>query len=430
MIRQYTRGSIVVGAVSLMVFILTVCSAAGTAASANSSGASSSSVRTDAKISKSPIAIGNIGSYSGVLASGDLGGEYGVEAWAKWTNAHGGINGHPIKLYVMDDQANPSTAVTAAKTLVDQDHVVAIVGMISVLDPVWAPIAQQAGVPVVGGLPVENSFVTNPDFYASGGTGPALNYGILKAAKKIGTKLAVLYCLPTEAPSCSQDAQIIKNLAPSTGVTISLSEGVDATSPSFTSYCQAIKQSGAKSYYIIESPSVAVKIANTCLQQGVTAQLIEVSGILTKQFIANPGAANVIGVDANYPATDNTVPAVKTFHAALKKYEPSLLASNSQVEYGQSAMYGWASGELFAAAVNAGGSGTVTTSSVESGLHSLHNQTLGGLAPPLNYASGKANPVNCYFLFKATNGKFGTPYGLKPFCGPSKLINAAAASAT
>jgi branched-chain amino acid transport system substrate-binding protein len=67
---------------------------------------------------------------------------------------------------------------------------------------------------------------------------------------------------------------------------------------------------------------------------------------------------------------------------------------------------------------------------VEKGLYALHNQTLGGLAPPLNYAAGKANPVNCYFIFKATNGKFGTPYGVKPFCGPSKVINAAAASAS
>jgi branched-chain amino acid transport system substrate-binding protein len=428
MIKQDTRRSVVVGVVSLMALMLTVCSAAGAATDAKSS-TGTSSVRTVAAVSKSPIAIGNIGSYSGVLASGDLGGEYGVEAWAKWTNAHGGINGHPIKLYVMDDQASPSVAVTAAKTLVNQDHVVAIVGMVSVLDPVWAPIAAQAGVPVVGGLVVEQSFVTNPGFYASGGTGPALNYGILEAAKKVGSKLAVLYCLPTEAPSCAQDAQIIKTLAPSTGVTISMSEGISATSPDYTSQCEAIKASGAKSYYIIESPSVAVKVANTCKQQGVTAQLIEVSGILTKQFVANPGAANVIGVDGNYPAFDNAVPAAKTFHAALKQYEPSLLASNSQVEYGQSAMYGWAGAELFAAAAEAGGSGTVTTASVVRGLHSLHNETLGGLAPPLSYASGKANPVDCYFIFKATNGTYGTPYGIKPFCGPSKTINAAAASA-
>ena len=48
----------------------------------------------------------------------------------------------------------------------------------------------------------------------------------------------------------------------------------------------------------------------------------------------------------------------------------------------------WASGELFKAAVDASGSGPVTSASVKRGLYALKNETLGGLSGPLNFVPG------------------------------------------
>ncbi len=57
------------------------------------------------------------------------------QAWASWTNAHGGINGHPVKMIVKDDAPEPVGGAAVAKELVEQDHVMAI-GDYSLVDRV------------------------------------------------------------------------------------------------------------------------------------------------------------------------------------------------------------------------------------------------------------------------------------------------------
>src|ERR1700709_2786654 len=52
-----------------------------------------------------PVPIGNIGTYSSPTGavSDPAVGRKATQAWADWVNAHGCINGHPIKLFVEDD---------------------------------------------------------------------------------------------------------------------------------------------------------------------------------------------------------------------------------------------------------------------------------------------------------------------------------------
>src|SRR5579859_477387 len=43
-------------------------------------------------------------------------------AWQKWVNNDlGGINGHPVKVVTIDTKADPATALTASRELIDQD---------------------------------------------------------------------------------------------------------------------------------------------------------------------------------------------------------------------------------------------------------------------------------------------------------------------
>ena len=46
----------------------------------------------------------------------------------------------------------------------------------------------------------------------------------------------------------------------------------------------------------------------------------------------------------------------------------------------------------------------------------LERQHLGGLAPPLTFTAGKPHPVDCWYYALLKNGKYSTPYGLKPVC--------------
>jgi branched-chain amino acid transport system substrate-binding protein len=55
-------------------------------------------------------------------------------AYFACVNANGGINGHPIKLYIETEQTNPAQIAADAKQLVQTDHVVGIVGNTSIIE--------------------------------------------------------------------------------------------------------------------------------------------------------------------------------------------------------------------------------------------------------------------------------------------------------
>ena len=73
--------------------------------------------------SSTPIVVGTICSCSGPYAGDIAGAKPVITAWEKWTNAHGGINGHPVKVIVEDDSGIVANGVSDAKQLVEQDHV-------------------------------------------------------------------------------------------------------------------------------------------------------------------------------------------------------------------------------------------------------------------------------------------------------------------
>ena len=57
-----------------------------------------------------------------------------AKAYFDCVNANGGINGHPIKLYIATEQTNPAQIAADAKQLVQTDKVVGIVGNTSLIE--------------------------------------------------------------------------------------------------------------------------------------------------------------------------------------------------------------------------------------------------------------------------------------------------------
>ena len=57
-----------------------------------------------------------------------------ITAYYNCVNANGGVNGHPVKLFVEYDQTQPAQIAAAAKKLIQSDHVVGIVGVFDLLE--------------------------------------------------------------------------------------------------------------------------------------------------------------------------------------------------------------------------------------------------------------------------------------------------------
>src|SRR5919199_6296662 len=89
--------------------------------------ASAAGARTTATpgVSSSTITLGGSVPLSGI-ASGYKSVAVGADAYFKYVNDHGGVNGRKIEYKYLDDEYDPSKALLATRQLVEQDNVFAI----------------------------------------------------------------------------------------------------------------------------------------------------------------------------------------------------------------------------------------------------------------------------------------------------------------
>ena len=97
-----------------------------------------------------PLLLGEVGALSGAEASFGLSTRDGIALAVEEANADGGVRGRPVQLRVYDSQSRPEEAASAARRLIAQDKVLAILGeAASSSSLAMAPVAQAARVPMV-----------------------------------------------------------------------------------------------------------------------------------------------------------------------------------------------------------------------------------------------------------------------------------------
>jgi branched-chain amino acid transport system substrate-binding protein len=403
------------------VLVIAGCSSSSssTPSTASSSTAASTSApaatgSSSAAASGSPITVGVIcdctGAFAGVLTDGAK----VYQAWANTVNTAGGINGHPVKVDLVDDQSNPGNSLTDVQNLVNQDHVVALLDETD-LDETWASFAKAHNVPVIGANITEAPFYTNSDFYAEGATEDALFPGVIDAAKGAGaTNIGLLYC--AEAVQCQEGVAPMKQLSATMGLPLKYNGEISATAPNYTAQCVAAQQAGVTSLFIADIAAVAAKVAQDCSQQGYHPVYVLDGVDIDPQFPTTPGLKdNLVGPVDDLPFYANS-PVNTAMNAAIDKYYPGL---ESDINYTMAGANAWQSGLLLEAAAKAGGltaSATPTSAELITGLTSLKGETLNVTAPGLTYAAGKANPVDCWFTYQLKNGVFSLPNGTKQTC--------------
>src|SRR6266851_3301822 len=100
--------------------------------------------------SSGEIPIGEYSSLTGTTATFGQSTHNGILMAFDEINKAGGVLGKKVKNVVEDDQSKPEEAATAATKLINQDHVVAMLGEVSSSRSLAAaPICQAAGIPMV-----------------------------------------------------------------------------------------------------------------------------------------------------------------------------------------------------------------------------------------------------------------------------------------
>ncbi|MFF4502864.1 ABC transporter substrate-binding protein [Streptomyces sp. NPDC001401] len=102
-----------------------------------------------------------------------------AQAYARWINAHGGINGRKLNVLTCNEH-NDSVAAAKCARLAVKENVVAVVGSYSQYADTYLPELEGAGIPYIGGYGVTTTEFTSPMSYPVNGGQPALLAGLGK----------------------------------------------------------------------------------------------------------------------------------------------------------------------------------------------------------------------------------------------------------
>jgi branched-chain amino acid transport system substrate-binding protein len=352
-----------------------------------------------------PIIVGDICSCSGPLGAGSLPTTAVMQAWAKWVNAHGGIDGHNVTLIVKDDGSNQGVAISDTKELIAA-HAVAIADN-SITGKAWGSYAQGAHIPVVG----LGGTWDYPDYFVTGTTVGNYYGALAVAAKKSGAKkFGLVVC--SEVAACTGSQAPTAAALRKVGVKLTYFTTINFAAPNYTAQCLATKESGADTVEVGDAASVIQHFMQDCATQDYRPRLVEALTVFNN-WPQNAAFNNTISMMPTYPWAFHTA-VTKEMYSALAKYAPGT-ASNQ--DFSGLAAGAWVDGIMIQTALQQSHSGkALTAADVSNGLYKFHGETLGGLIPPTTFHKGKVSASSCAFFLGIKNKKFIAPFGLKPIC--------------
>ena len=383
----------------------------------------SSTAQARARRAQPTLTIGHLATESSVFSGRSTESRDVLDAWVKWRNAHGGINGHPVKMTAKDDHGDAETAQAAVKELVESDKVLAIVGENAARnDYAWQQYTKDQRTPIIGGNPYSLWWLANPMWYPASTTIFSMLYGQVYAAKQAGaSSIGLLWC--SDDPQCQQAVAVFRSNAKAVGLDFVFEQGAPATAANYTAECVAAKKSGAESFFVQGTVPMGLTVIRDCARQNYDPKWVTSQGTLGTNAFKVRGFRGAVGDMSNFPFFKR-YPQNKRFFEALERYHPDYL--NGKKVLTQISSITWSSAEVFARAMQ-----IATRSNDNPGrqdlikaLATFKDETLGGLVPPLTYGDGTtANPqVKCFWyveLVAKPKPHFVSPDGMKTVCQPN-----------
>lgn len=276
---------------------------------------------------KEPYVIGAVFDVTGMGSPLGTPEKETVMMLEKQINAKGGINGHPLKVIVLDNASSEANSVTAMKKLIESEKVLAIIGPSQTGTTLsGAATVQDAGVPMVScaaGINIVDPVkpwifkTAQSDVHA---VAKAVDY--LKAKRL--TKIAVISVSNAFGDSGKQQLAL---QAPKAGIKIVATESFGPTDTDMTAQLMRIRRSDADAVVCWGTNPGPANVAKNMKKLGIKLPLVMSHGIANKAFIDLAGdAANGVIFPAgkllvakDLPATDPQRKVLLAYAAAYKK---------------------------------------------------------------------------------------------------------------
>jgi branched-chain amino acid transport system substrate-binding protein len=401
----------------------------GSASSGGSSGSSGGSTDISSCGSKkgvaatgTPIKIGTIDTKQPGTDFSD--GPNMINAYFACVNANGGVNGHPLKLYVQYDQTQPAQIAAAAKQLIQTDHVVGIVGVFDLLEctidqQYWTQLGiyeMGAGIaPECWSTPHSAAVNMGPRYSSDG----AVQYGLAQHPSKI-------VFVQSNVPGTGYIAAGPKALADAAHVPITeLTENVpinDANSVALN----LVNDAGSNGWVVLNfTPPEALVILQAAQKLGLEDR-VKGWGCSTPcntDFLAKslgPKWNHKLFVNAELTdADDHNGPEMQLYKGILAKYGKSVAGG-----IGSFSQMGFVLAKFAVNALNTV-KGPYTIQSVNTAFKNLKDQKTEMLCQPWVYGPYPLHiPNNSDFTTTPENGKMVTAQGCTPISNADPQIAA------
>jgi branched-chain amino acid transport system substrate-binding protein len=349
---------------------------------------------------KSEILLGSFGAESGVLGAVSGPAPPALRAWSAYINAKGGINGHPVRVILGDDNADPARTLSIVRQMVERDKVIAFLNDYSFTLAAVTKYLEDKQIPVIGSIGGDvagdhSAMVFHP--LVGPDKGQAWGFLLTVATQTDKKKLAILYC--REAATCAVQVASFKKLLPWNGLESVYEAQVSLAQPDYTAEMLQAQRAGAEVIVsLVDSASVA-RLAQSAHRQGYNPIFAGTYNL--NQDLIYAGGKDVEGLllTSRTPPWDSS-PKLQFYREAMDRYQPR--AYRGDLGGGV-----FVAGKLLEEKVGPFIGEPPTTAQILEGLYSLTNEKLGGLLPGVGFVHGEHFGTNqCVVPVKLTGGKF------------------------
>jgi len=365
------------------------------------------------------IVVGALASQTGPLPADFAPVITGAQVYLDMVNAAGGVNGRTIKLaYKLDDFSSPSTDASQARTLVDQDHVFAVV---AVATPSFTGAGYLAShnVPTFGlNVNPNSQWGAGPSMFGNTGSytdfgGTQLQAAFLAEQHHVRSAAVVAYNVAQSQQGCQGVERSFERYDVPVGF-----QDTSVPAPAIDLHADVNRMRAAHVDMVASCMDLGANIllAQTMQQAGMTGVVQYwfngYDPTVLRQFAPVMQGTYFLLSHVPFEVTQlypGRYPGMDRFQAMLKRYARGTGPS-------EAALAGWTGADLFVAGLRAIGT-NVTRSRLVAAINRISDFTADGIEPPINWrvAHKPANgPTNCTAFVQVQGEKFVPVYGTPP----------------
>jgi branched-chain amino acid transport system substrate-binding protein len=376
--RGRRLGGTILAVASLVALALTGCSSASSqqpAAAGTTGGASASSAAT---LTGTPYVFGTDSTDSSQSLS-LAGAADGFVAWADYTNAHGGLAGHPVKIVRCNDQGTPDGSSACARQLIQNSSVLAVAGSESpVIAAAGEPLLSAAGLPYVCGNPLAPPEFQGSSAYCITG-GPAAEYAAL-VGYLVGTlHIKNIVSVGIESTVGQQTTAFWASIARQEGAKVE-EVWVQPAEADYTSAVVQAQAYHAGAWMIGIDPASTARFFQAAGQAGVTVPIATVGSAVDPSVVQ---AASQYAGPLDYTQAAQVL---DTGNPAIAAYLAQMKADGYTAGIGNASVASWMTGLVLQAAIEKLGAGHVSRASLQQLLQSGSLTGVPLLPSPLSLA--------------------------------------------